>query len=83
MNTTMLRRRELILLWDFNDAVETSMVGKPNPDIISLYLDFSNKTLQRDIEWLSGQGLLRKENKGYVLNKEILRNHMPRRVERW
>lgn len=78
----MLRRRELILLWDFTDAIETSMVGKTNPDIISLYLDFSNKTLLRDIEWLSGQGFLRKEEKGYVLNKEILRSHMPKRVER-
>lgn len=83
LNTTMLRRRELILLWDFNEIVETTRIDKSNPDINSLYLDFSNKTLQRDIEWLAGQGLLRKEEKGYVLNKEILRSHMARRVERW
>jgi Fic family protein len=83
LNTTMLRRRELILLWDFNEAIETTKVEKSNPDIHLLYLDFSNKTLHRDIEWLVGQGLLRKEEKGYVLNKEILRTHMARRVERW
>lgn len=82
LNATMRRRRELILLWNFDDAVETKVIGKTNPDIISLYSRVSNKTLQRDIEWLSGQELLRKEGKGYILNMEILRDHMPRRVER-
>ena len=82
LNTTMRRKRELVLLWNFNDAIETTVLENINPKINSLYSELSKKTLHRDIEWLSGQGLLRREGKGYVLNMEILKDHMPRWVER-
>lgn len=80
--TSDRRRRHLVLDLDqhYPDKVLKAKITEVSPRMAAAYAQLDEKTVARDLAWLEEKNLIRRENDGYVANRERILAFLPRVV---
>lgn len=75
------RHRTLVLeLAKEEGPVPRVHLAKFSPEVVDLYAGKGSKTLSRDLNYLEGIGMIKREGRGYVASKDMMLAFLPLRI---